>query len=151
MAPGKPVNRQIVLTMLTFHDGLDFVDRALERAPVTQRLLFLPAPLGALCLFNGLNPEEILASEDLSCELICTWYVAHREAGGEPDPVADEILFEVIADDAVVDSILLTYVPQTNETPVRSPPGWLGQVGTRNRVWKLAGRHVCSEYVNLPV
>jgi hypothetical protein len=37
-------------------DGLTFADLALEREPVTHRLLFLPAPLGAMCLFNGLDP-----------------------------------------------------------------------------------------------
>jgi hypothetical protein len=74
----------------------NFADLALEREPVTHCLLFLPAPLGALCLFNGLDPEAILANEDLSCELICEWYFAHIEAGGEPDPVAEQILEEVV-------------------------------------------------------
>ena len=35
------------------------------------------------------------AEEDLSCWLICEGYVAHREAGGEPDPAAEQILAEV--------------------------------------------------------
>jgi hypothetical protein len=33
--------------------------------------------------------------EDLSCWLICEWYLVHREAGGEPDPVAKAILVDV--------------------------------------------------------
>ncbi len=80
---------------LKIPDSLDFADLALEREPMTNRLLFLPAPLGELCLINGLDPEEVLMSEDLACELICEWYAAHIEAGGEPDPVADAILAEV--------------------------------------------------------
>jgi hypothetical protein len=36
-----------------------------------------------------------LADEDLSCWLICEWYVAHRTAGGERDPVIETILAEV--------------------------------------------------------
>ena len=75
--------------------GLNFADLALEREAVTHRLLFLPWHLGELCLVNGLDPEAVLASGDLSCELICEWYVAHRQTGGDPDPVAEEILAEV--------------------------------------------------------
>jgi len=81
--------------MLTISDDLQFADLILEREPVTHRLLFLPAPLGELCLVNCLDPEEVLASEDLACELICEWYLAHIEAGGEPDPLAEQILAEV--------------------------------------------------------
>ena len=54
----------------------------LERA----RLLFLHAPLAQACRLNGLDSDATLVDEDLSCWLICEWYVAHREAGGEPAP-----------------------------------------------------------------
>jgi hypothetical protein len=85
-----------------------FAALALEREPGTGRLLLLPAPPGALCLINGLDPDEILASEDRSCELIREWYVAHIEGGGNPDSVAEEILLEVATDEAVDTSVLNT-------------------------------------------
>jgi hypothetical protein len=97
----------IVLTKLTTPDGLNFADLALEREPVTRRLLFLPAPLGALCVVNGLDPEETLADEDLSCWLICERYLAHRLAGGEPDPVAEAILADVAELEATGIAVLL--------------------------------------------
>jgi hypothetical protein len=84
-----------VLTKLTIPDGLDFADLALEREPVTGRLLFAPAPLAAMCRCNKLDPAEILADEVPSRWLICEWYVAHVTAGGAPDRVAEQILAEV--------------------------------------------------------
>ena len=84
----------VVLPKLTI-PGLTFAALALERALVTHRLLFAPAPLAAMTRFNTLGPEKIPADEDLSMWLICEWYYVHRIAGGEPDPVAEAILAEV--------------------------------------------------------
>jgi hypothetical protein len=76
---------------------LEFAELALERESVTLRLLFAPGPLAVLCLGNGLDLEAFLANADLSCWMITEWYCSHREAGGEPDPVAEKILAEVAA------------------------------------------------------
>jgi hypothetical protein len=76
---------------------ISFADLTLQRRPVTRRLLVAPAPLAALCRFDRLDSEQILADEDLSSWLICEWYCTHRLAGGEPEPVAAEILAEVAA------------------------------------------------------
>ena len=47
--------------MLTIPDGLDFAELALEREPVTCRLLYVPAPLAEMCQVNGLDPAAALA------------------------------------------------------------------------------------------
>ena len=39
----------------------------------------LPVPR----VFDGRDPAEILADEDLSTSLICEWYCVHRIAGGK--------------------------------------------------------------------
>ena len=44
---------------------------------------------------NGLDPDQVLADEDQACELICNWYVLHREAGGAGDPAVESILQRV--------------------------------------------------------
>ena len=38
--------------------------------------------------------------EDALASLITTWYSAHRAAGGGADPVAEELLAEVLLEDA---------------------------------------------------
>lgn len=43
--------------------GVDFRDLHLSIEPGTERLLFLPAPLGEVALRNGLDPEVVLADE----------------------------------------------------------------------------------------
>lgn len=97
---GGRVKGRPVLNNLVVPESLRFAELCLEREPVTCRLLFAPAPLTKLCPANGLDPAAILADEDLSCWLIAEWYCAHREAGGEPDPVAEQILVEVAASEA---------------------------------------------------
>lgn len=38
--------------------------------------------------------------EDALASLITTWYSAHRAAGGDADPVAEDLIAEVRAEDA---------------------------------------------------
>jgi len=80
---------------------LHFADLALELRG-NGGLLFLPAPLGKMCLSNGLDPELVLADEDWSCWLITGWYLVHRQAGGEPDPAAEEAMRRVAENPFVV-------------------------------------------------
>lgn len=46
-------------------------------------------------------PEGYFASqpEDAVAELVTRWYSAHRAAGGVPDPVAEDLLAEMRAED----------------------------------------------------
>ncbi len=75
--------------------GVDFADLQLEREPVTQRLLCRPAVLAAL--FHANELDTLVNDEDVACWLIAELYLAHRTAGGVPDPAAEEILVEVAA------------------------------------------------------
>lgn len=71
--------------------NLSFAEIALEVDP-DGGLRFLPKPLGRFCLFNGLDPEVVLADEDCTCELICHWYVLHRDNSFSPDRAVERVL-----------------------------------------------------------
>lgn len=88
------------LKPLRIPNGIDFADLALEREPVTARLLVAAAPLAAMCRANDLDAADTLANEDLACWLIWEWYGAHVRVGGEPDPVAEQIIAEFVAEQA---------------------------------------------------
>ncbi len=75
--------------------GLNFADLQLEREPGTKRLLFRSETLIELMRENDFDQQTFFREEDLVAWLIAEWYLAHRSTGGDPDPVADEILDEV--------------------------------------------------------
>ncbi|MNP42794.1 hypothetical protein D3C76_1365810 [compost metagenome] len=54
-----------------------------------------------ICAASGL-PVELLKDgpEDNVSGLLVAWYQAHRQRGGAPDPVAEDLLGEVRAEDA---------------------------------------------------
>ena len=52
-------------------------------------LRFLPAPLREFALLNGIDPD-LVGDQDWAATAIGTWYVAHREAGGDLDAAAEE-------------------------------------------------------------
>ena len=71
--------------------GLTFADLQLELAP-DGSLLHLPKPLAELVRVNGGNVNATLVDEDVGMHWIAKFYLAHREAGGTPDPVVEGIL-----------------------------------------------------------
>ena len=75
--------------------GLTFADLGLEREPRTKRLLYKPVVLAQLVDANDLGAQTLFTDEDLAAWLIIEWYVVHLNAGGKPDPVAEEIQKEV--------------------------------------------------------
>ena len=78
--------------------GVDFADLQLERQLYTRRLLYRPGPLERLIAANRLAIRgTMFEEEDLAAWLIAEWYLAHRTAGGETDPVAEEVVAEVTA------------------------------------------------------
>jgi hypothetical protein len=57
------------------------------------------APVEKICHHNRLSVDLFKnASEDNVAALIVAWYARHREAGGDPDPVTEEYLAEVKAE-----------------------------------------------------
>ena len=83
-------------------DGVAFADLKLEREPFTKQLMYDPAPLANLIVANNiLTTQPLSENEDLAAWLIAQWYLAHRTSGGEPDPVAEEVLADVEALQAI--------------------------------------------------
>ena len=84
--------------VITIPPGVDFADLQLERELYTRRLRYKPGPLERLIAANRLAIRgTMFEEEDLAAWLIAEWYIAHRTAGGEWDPVAEEVLAEVTA------------------------------------------------------
>ena len=84
--------------VITIPAGLGFAELALQREPRTRRLLYRSVPLRRLIAANRLALQgTVFDEEDLAAWLIAEWYVAHRSGGGEPHPVAEQVLAEVAA------------------------------------------------------
>lgn len=75
-----------------------FSDLKLQREP-DGAVIFDTAILRRICESSGIDLNSILADEDNIAGLIVAWYAEHRAAGGEADPVADELIAEVNAED----------------------------------------------------
>jgi len=99
---GAAVRASIGETMAqaTIPDGVTFAALQLRRDAVTGDVSFDWTPIRAICEASGI-PIEVMTHgpEDNIASLITTWYSAHRGAGGEPDPVAEDLLAEMRAED----------------------------------------------------
>ncbi|MEO8137107.1 MAG: hypothetical protein ABI831_24405 [Betaproteobacteria bacterium] len=82
---------------LRIPEGLAFPSLGLKRDLATGRLLFVPAVLASVCLFNGLDPGLVLTSELRSNWLISAWYFLHLQTGGDRHPVAEGVVVEIAA------------------------------------------------------
>lgn len=81
-------------------DDLSFSDLHLARDP-DGAVSFDWAVIERICTASGM-PVELLREgpEDNVAGLLIGWYCAHRERGGNADPVAEDLLAEVQAEDA---------------------------------------------------
>lgn len=70
---------------------LSFAGLQLALEPDGQ-LSFDPDALEQIALANGLPREHFMRSQALAAELIVRWYGLHRQAGGPPDPVAEQLI-----------------------------------------------------------
>ena len=54
-------------------------------------------PIRKICEASGL-PIELFTdtSEDNVSQLIVAWYEQHRRSGGDPDPVAEDLIAEAV-------------------------------------------------------
>lgn len=83
------------LTKVAIPDDLDFSGLRLARDP-DGGVSFDWAVIERICEASGL-PVEILRDgpEGNVAGLIVGWYNAHRQRGGDPDPVAEDLIAEV--------------------------------------------------------
>jgi len=81
-------------------DDLDFSALQLSRDPITLDVSFDWAPIEAICKHSGIDIALLKEQdEDNVAGLINAWYIAHRQNCGAPDPVQEQLLAEVIAED----------------------------------------------------
>jgi hypothetical protein len=80
-------------------DDLKFSDLHLSRDP-DGNVSFDWAVIERICEASGL-PVEVFrdAPEDNVSGLIVGWYQANRQRGGDPDPVAEDLIFESMAEE----------------------------------------------------
>ena len=82
-------------------EGMAFADLGLARNLQTGAVSFDTAVVERIERESGLPAGFFMAQhEDAVASLIIGWYEAHRSAGGEADPVADDMIAEVRAEDA---------------------------------------------------
>jgi len=88
------------LARVAIPERLDFADLRLAREP-DGSVSFEWGVIERICAASGI-PVELLRDgpEDNVAGLLIGWYCAHRERGGNADPVADDLLAEVQAEDA---------------------------------------------------
>lgn len=85
---------------ITIPDGVTFADLHLTRDPQTGEIDFDWAPIEAICAASGLDIDLLRTSDDNRAALVVAWYTEHRARGGDPDPVQEDLLAEVAAEDA---------------------------------------------------
>lgn len=83
---------------LIIPDGVSFSDLKLERSP-NGNIVFDWDPIERICDASGQDIAIFRHShEDNVAGLIFYWYQAHQSEGGEPDPVAEDLLAEADAE-----------------------------------------------------
>ena len=89
------------ITLISIPQGVAFSDLRLARDPQTGDVSFDAAVIERIEAESGLPAGFFMGQhEDAVASLITTWYSAHRAAGGATDPVAEDLLAEVRAEDA---------------------------------------------------
>ncbi len=84
---------------LTVPPGTVFADLKLAR-DASGDVSFSTEVIKRVCDASGIDPAFFLAGdEDRLSALIIGWYRMHRDGGGPPDPVAEDLLAEVRAED----------------------------------------------------
>ena len=81
--------------------GMSFSALRLARDPQTGDVSFDTSVIERIEAESGLPAGFFMSQpEDAVAALISTWYSAHRAAGGDADPVADDLIAEARAEDA---------------------------------------------------
>lgn len=90
---------------ISIPDTVSFADLKLSR-DADGMVSFDWHPLDLICKASNL-PVEVLKEgpEDNVSALIVAWYESHIASGGQRDPVADDIIGEVMIEDAAGQSV----------------------------------------------
>jgi len=93
------------LVRIAIPEGLDFADLRLSRE-ADGSVSFDWQVIERTCAASGL-PVELLrdSPEGNVAGLLMAWYAEHRRRGGAPDPVAEDLILEVRAEDAAGQSV----------------------------------------------
>ncbi|HCP02789.1 MAG TPA: hypothetical protein DIT61_04615 [Pseudomonas sp.] len=99
IADAVEAHMQQQMAKVAIPNDLDFSDLRLARDPCGS-VSFDWAVIERICEASGLSVEVFRdASEDNVSGLIVGWYQAHRQHGGEADPVAEDLISEVLAEE----------------------------------------------------
>jgi hypothetical protein len=80
-------------------DNLDFASLKLSRNPLTLDVSFDWRPIEEICKLSNIDIAFFKEQdEDNIASLINAWYIEHRQRGGMPDPVQEQLLAEVEAE-----------------------------------------------------
>lgn len=83
-------------------DDMKFADLDLRRNPQSGDVTLRWEVIERICAASGIDIALLRdAPEDNVAGLIVAWYAEHRERGGAPDPVADDLIAEAAAEDAL--------------------------------------------------
>lgn len=89
------------ITPIRIPQGMVFSELRLARDPQTGDVSFDTSVIERVEAESGLPAGFFMGQhEDAVASLITGWYSAHRAAGGAADPVAEDLLAEVRAEDA---------------------------------------------------
>ena len=81
-------------------DDLDFSALKLARDP-DGMISFDWSPIETICEASGIDIATFRdAPEDNLAGLLTAWYFAHRQRGGAPDPVQEDLIAETAIEDA---------------------------------------------------
>ena len=90
----------VVRVAFTVPPGVKFADLRLARSPANGDLEFDLAPIEAICEASGLNPALFRSCDEPNVSfLLASWYAHARFAGEPPDPVVEDFLLEMRAED----------------------------------------------------
>ena len=96
--PTRKPGRRLALRI---PDDVPFSALRLGREPGGD-VSFDRATIARICEASGISTDVFFrAPEDNVAGLIVTWYARHLAAGGDPDPIAEQIAAEVRAEDGI--------------------------------------------------
>lgn len=88
------------VTTIAIPDDVQFSDLHMQRDP-DGSVSFDWAPIERICAASGLDVAVLREGpEENVGRLITQWYMTHRASGGDPDPVQEDLIAEVAAEDA---------------------------------------------------